>query len=760
MNLSIKTELRTILEDEKGQQSTVNFYKAPQIMTPPITIIKPKTMLVNDKQTIQFTTNMANSTIYYTTDNTNPKNSKTRKTSKTGNQITINKNTKLKYYTENDGYHSEVYTYTPPESNNQRPTIAVYNTTRMYSNGEQRIMIQSNQPGTIYYTICTKTETPITNEYTDEITINQDQKIQIYAENTENTKKSKMIEYTIQNKSKTIMNYTYTIQTSNTYPEHYIKFTFNNQIYTMYPQYFVDKIPLTRNLYIDTENNEIHEFYQSSTINQPGILISMGRRLNITYYDILYGETNYVNVIYSSAANGTEDITLFSNYKKLITLTIIPATNQNETITTEFKTNNNIITKQEKLTYTPQMMTSNCGQYDLLQTYILTNNIITSNKLNTTMDEIDQLYINDTANYIFRITPQDRTIIEGVVFLGMMHSYSDYVAQKLNTTRIITDEVMCMVGIENSRMNYIHYNDPLAGMTIKDDTNIIMFNTYQSMFSYNFAKFVLNTIKYDIATSTMNEMIRLIELNSEVKLFLDNETGILEMQSKLTENISMILDLKTGIMTSILCVDGFEYKGAITENLTQDIENKTSKNKLPSKICFEDILCLNFKDKTRNILNIPLDSGWVELEGMIGGIMFGLGTHLLIGGIGTGVVSLAGLVMTRAGAFLCADANGWTTDLNNLSRCINTGIDYGLTFIPSVLLSRTSMGIFRVAIKDKEIFYNGGRIEKSVYMSLKGFQEAQETLYGEVIEKIIVEPLRECMESFFSTKKISDFLWF
>ena len=100
MNLSIKTELRTILEDEKGQQSTVNFYKAPQIMTPPITIIKPKTMLVNDKQTIQFTTNMANSTIYYTTDNTNPKNSKTRKTSKTGNQITINKNTKLKYYTE------------------------------------------------------------------------------------------------------------------------------------------------------------------------------------------------------------------------------------------------------------------------------------------------------------------------------------------------------------------------------------------------------------------------------------------------------------------------------------------------------------------------------------------------------------------------------------------------------------------------------------------------------------------------------------
>ena len=755
MNLSIKTELRTILEDEKGQQSIVNFYKAPQIMTPPITIITPKTMLVNNKQTIQFTTNMANSTIYYTTDNTNPKNSTTRKTTKTGNQITINKNTKLKYYTENDGYHSEVYTYTPPESNNQRPTIAIYNTTRMYSNGEQRIMIQSNQPGTIYYTICTKTETPITNEYTDEITINKYQKIQVYAENTENTKKSKMIEYTIQNKSKTIMNYTYTIQTSNTYPEHYIKFTFNNQTYTMYPQYFVDKIPLTRNLYIDTENNEIHEYYQSSTINQPGILISMGRKLNITYYDILYGETNYVNVIYSSATNGTEDITLFSNYKKLITLTIIPATIQNETITTEFKTNNNIITKSEKLTYTPQMMTSNCGQYDLLQTYILTNNIITSNNLNTTMDEIDQLYINDTANYIFRITPQDRTIIEGVMFLAMMHSYSDYVAQKLNTTRIITDEVMCMVGIENSRMNYIHYNDPLSGMTIKDDTNIIIFNMYQSMFSYNCAKFVLNTVKYNIATTTLNEIIGLLKLDSKVKLLLDNETGILEMYSNLTGNVSMVLDLKTGIMTYILCIDGFEYKGAITENLTPDIINQTNKNKAPSNYCFEDILCLNFKDKTKNILGLPLDSGWAEIEGMLGGILIDVGAGVFATGFSNGFGFAIGLgMMMVGGGLLCADANGWTTDRNNLSRAFYTGLDITLGLFPVSFVPRT-FKVFELATESGKIFNEAGKVGKIGKVILKGFDKVQEALYGEAMDKITVEPFREFLYPFLENKTIS-----
>ncbi len=173
MNISLKTQVRTILIDKNNKQSEINFYQAPQIITPPITVIKPKTMLINNTQTIQFTTNMANSTIYYTTDNSNPQNSKTRKTVLTGAQIKINKNTQLKYYTDNDGYRSTVYTYKPPQNNNQRPTITVYNTTRMYSNGQQRIMLQSNQPGVIHYTIQTKTETPITREYSKEITINK-----------------------------------------------------------------------------------------------------------------------------------------------------------------------------------------------------------------------------------------------------------------------------------------------------------------------------------------------------------------------------------------------------------------------------------------------------------------------------------------------------------------------------------------------------------------------------------------------------------
>ncbi|PWL08251.1 hypothetical protein MSCUN_06870 [Methanosphaera cuniculi] len=330
----------------------------------------------------------------------------------------------------------------------------------------------------------------------------------------------------------------------------------------------------------------------------------------------------------------------------------------------------------------------------------------------------------------------------------MMHSYSDYVAQKLNTTRIITDEVMCMVGIENSRMNYIHYNDPLAGMTIKDNTNIVMFNMYQSMFSYNCAKFVLNTIEYNIATTTKDEIIGLLKLNSEVNLFLDNETGILKMHSNLTENVSMILDLKTGIMTYILCIDGFEYKGAITENLTPDIINQTNKNKAPSNYCFEDILCLNFKDKTKNILGLPLDSGWAEIEGMLGGILIDVGAGVFATGFGDGFgFIVGGGMMLVGGALLCADANGWTTDRYNLSRAFSSGLDIALCFFPVSFVPRT-FKVFELATESGKIFDEGGKVGKMGKVILKGFDEVQGDLYGEAMDKILVDPFKEFLNPY------------
>ena len=170
LNLSVKTQVKSILVDENNKTSSVTFYQAPQIITPPVTIIQPLTGLTNNTQQIKFKCNQENITVYYTTDGTNPQKSNTTKTASLETILLLNKTTTLKYYTKNtEGYTSTVYTYNTPQHAQERPEITVYNTTGIYKDGSQRIMIQSNQPGTIHYTkIQNKTSTE--EIYTEELT--------------------------------------------------------------------------------------------------------------------------------------------------------------------------------------------------------------------------------------------------------------------------------------------------------------------------------------------------------------------------------------------------------------------------------------------------------------------------------------------------------------------------------------------------------------------------------------------------------------
>lgn len=70
----------------------------------------------------------------------------TRKTTP-NTQIQISKQTQLKYYTiDNLGYKSATYTYRTPKNPQERPEITVINTTTKNTKGQQKIMIQTNQP--------------------------------------------------------------------------------------------------------------------------------------------------------------------------------------------------------------------------------------------------------------------------------------------------------------------------------------------------------------------------------------------------------------------------------------------------------------------------------------------------------------------------------------------------------------------------------------------------------------------------------------
>lgn len=232
LELGIKTQLRAILIDTNNKTSETVFYQAPRIITPPITIIKPITGLNNNQQKIQFITNNQNATIYYTTDGTNPQKSNTTKKTTPQKQITIHKNTVLTYYTtDNQGYTSTNYIYRTPKHQNERPTITIINTTGIYNDGTQRIMIQSNQPGKFNTTEYNGNETPIERKNIDgEIKITKNTRIQIITQYT--GKYSKIVEYNPINGTQVVMNYNYTIKLPNVQQYEYVFFYCNNMEYS------------------------------------------------------------------------------------------------------------------------------------------------------------------------------------------------------------------------------------------------------------------------------------------------------------------------------------------------------------------------------------------------------------------------------------------------------------------------------------------------------------------------------------------------
>lgn len=116
LSISVKTQINAIVITPDNITSKITHYQSEQIITPPISIVKCLTDLIDNKQTINFTTNWNNTTIYYTTDGSNPKKSNTRKIYN-NKQFKISKDMTLKYYTKDnlEGYESIVYTYNTPK---------------------------------------------------------------------------------------------------------------------------------------------------------------------------------------------------------------------------------------------------------------------------------------------------------------------------------------------------------------------------------------------------------------------------------------------------------------------------------------------------------------------------------------------------------------------------------------------------------------------------------------------------------------------
>ena len=719
--ISIKTQVRAILVDNEGFTSDVTFYQPEKVITPPITAIRPLTTLENNKQRIQFSTNKLNCTVYYTTDGTNPNNSTTVKTAKNNDKIYLNKNTRLKYYTQDDIqlYKSKVFNYTPVQHPNERPTITIINASNIWSNGQQKIIIQSNQPGKFNITKYNQTQAPTEtlNNY-GSYTTDTNTKIEIYTQYGD--KYSKTIEYNPINGFKTVMRYNYTVNFSNISQYDYIFFTVGNTEYKyhMYNNNLNNYIFLSFSNYTVTTNAEDFPNVEGCTIHKSDVL-------SVKFHVKEYGEINYINVIFKSFTSKYESIILYSNDSRLCMITLQKKRIKKEQIETIFQTNSNTFIKNETLTFKPREVFG-CGQYDVLQTYLLTNQAMTTEYAN---QSINYFKNRDPNLDLSRITPQDRTILTAIMTLWQYDQYANYLTYVYNLTATRSDETLIITGINYDRINYIQFNDLKMGLVTTGNTsNKYLFNMQSTARLPEIARISLNLIKENIGKTAQSILMNLNE-NTKIIATLNNQTNTMKIYSENLLDIYLLKYDDTGIIECIIILDGFKYNGAISEPIIDDnnTENNEKNIKKSSTMgCYEDNCNENMQNNAHSLLGFATDSGWAIIEDAVGGFIADACICIAIGVISveaSPVVLGMGLV---SGIGIMADSHGLFSGQATSEDWLSFGVDLfmlGISPVVSYGISTLVRGGFNRIAVGQTIELTSEETSKEIYYFITSIKE-------------------------------------
>ncbi|AWX33073.1 chitobiase/beta-hexosaminidase C-terminal domain-containing protein [Methanosphaera sp. BMS] len=537
--ISIKTQVRVILVDNEGFTSDVTFYQPPKVITPPITAIRPLTTLENNKQRIQFSTNKLNCTVYYTTDGTNPNNSSTVKTAKNNDKIYLNKNTRLKYYTQDDIqlYKSKVFNYTPVQHPDERPTITIMNASNIWSNGQQKIIIQSNQPGKFNITKYNQTQAPTEtlNNY-GSYTTDTNTKIEIYTQY--NDKYSKTIEYNPINGSKTVMNYTYLMEFS--FESMWISLG-NTKLYT------------SNQAFIDNLNNGKYYFYNyrlnstviltDTPVNEYGVLLYKdGYNIAIKYINRVYGDVNTISVSKLFNNNNVTSVYVFNNNQrsKLVDLYFYNM-DAYKTFFTRFISNHNsdMVSKTEILTseYNSEI------SFNTIQTYVLTNKVINTSILKSYMNLKDNYNTNVLKSYY-------GTYLTALSTIYFYDETSKFFADKLNVEFSRQQEAQVLIGVHCSGITYMTTPDPTLGLNIYgNESNKLYFRLMSTLMLSECERMALQasgqttTSAFQIFWKSLNESTLNIIYNED-----NNTIKIVPYADGYELQCLFIIELDTGIV--------------------------------------------------------------------------------------------------------------------------------------------------------------------------------------------------------------------
>lgn len=550
------------------------------------------------------------------------------------------------------------------------------------------------------------------------------------------------------------MNYNYTIRFFDVSQYEEISFTSVSEKTYTYHMYNYN----LNNYVFFSFKNETVSHNDVNIINQEGIVIHKSDTLDITFYEKIHGEMDYVNLVYKSLIKKYERIYLYSNYTLHCFIDLKKKFCSNGSIETIFQSNSNKIIKNETLTFKPRDV-DGCGQYDILHTFLITNEIITIEIFNRSISRVEELYgIIDGK----RITPQYRTVLEVMTTLTLTHKNADYIAKKLNSSCILTNEVLCMAGIENNRMNYIHFIDPLLGMSINDISNKKLFNMELSLHSYEHAKFSLDNIRYNCGSTAIEEMFGILCTDLTVKYSFNNITKLISITSNRTNNITISYDINKSVIWSIMTIDGFDYIGSVTEKLDDSGNSSIDKrNMFKSQIyvCFEDGFCFGYTDKTKNLLGYNIDSAEAIIEDEMGSLAIDGGYTLFASSTLDGITgAISGILLVSAGTALIIDANGFLADTTNMTRLLNTVVSLTLSYVPQTTISKHVINGFRLARATK-ILDKPGRVEYTARVMFNIYDKIHEELLSFAENQIKSQEAREYILPYLNgTKNIMD--WF
>ncbi len=663
--ISIKTQVRAILIDNEGFTSSVTFYQPPKIITPPVTAIRPITTLINNVQRIQFSTNKLNCTIYYTTDGSNPLTTSTVKTAKNNDKINLNKNTRLKYYTQDDIqlYKSKVFNYTPVQHSDERPTITIFNATNIWNNGQQKIIIQSNQPGKFNITKYNQTQTPqeTINNY-GSFTTDTKTNIEIYTQY--NDKYSKTIYYNPDNGTKTVMNYTYSMKFA--YESMYISLG-NMKLYTS-NQTFINNLNYGKYYFYNYRLNST-TISNNVPINENGVLLYKdGYNLAIKYYNRVYGDINTISISKLVNNNNITSIYAFNNNKRTKIVDIyFYNMSVGKIFFTKFISNHNpdIVPKTEIMTSTYQPEIS----FNTIQTYVLTNKLINTSILKSYTNLKDNYNTNVLKSYY-------GTYLTALSTIYFYDETSKFFADKLNVAFSRQQEAQILIGVHITGMTYMTTPNPTLGLSIwANESNKLYFRLISTLMLSECERMALQasgqytTSAFQIFYKSLNEStmnITYYEDNNTIQLIpYDDDTYYFNIEL----DTGIVWTYTSNIIETWFLINPEYLKGATTldkqGHCYHDERTDAFSNALRNLTNYIDAIGYRMGQENLEMMQEGLELSQDISDEMVsffedwaGGTAITAGMTIVLASGGTMLPVVVGAAIVGMGIGLCLDAAG------------------------------------------------------------------------------------------------------